>query len=202
MAVMAIRFRCGSCAQPIEIDDEWATKTVACPYCRKTITAPAESTLTELDAIPTATPMTREESPSSQPGYPQPMGGPQGSSNKIAVVALILGILSIVSVFSASRILKAHPEELKEFEELGKADGDFSQKMEMQNRYIEKHPEILNWMVPFGLLLGLAGLCSLAAIICGIIGVRRIHRKGMALAGLIMATLVPLYVCSGLMLPT
>ena len=200
MAIMAIRFRCGSCAQPIEIDDEWATKTVACPYCRKTITAPAESTLTELDAIPTATPMTREEPPPPVPDYPQPLGVPPKGANKIAVIALILGIFSVLSVFGALAIMGFHPEEMKAFQEMAESDGDLTQKMEVQNRYIEQHSDILKWLIPAGMLLFLGGLASPAAIICGIIGIRRIERRGMALAGLATASVVPLYMCSGFFL--
>ena len=41
---MSIQFLCPACSQPIEIDDEWSARPVACPYCRKTITAPESST--------------------------------------------------------------------------------------------------------------------------------------------------------------
>ena len=57
MREMAIRFQCGACSQPIEVDDEWALRAVACPYCRKTITAPSESTLGDLSRIPMASPL-------------------------------------------------------------------------------------------------------------------------------------------------
>src|SRR5512138_3207750 len=41
---MAIRFACPSCRQPIEVDDNWAGQSVACPYCRNVVTAPSSST--------------------------------------------------------------------------------------------------------------------------------------------------------------
>lgn len=40
---MAIRFSCPSCRQPIEVDDNWGGQAVACPYCRRVVTAPQES---------------------------------------------------------------------------------------------------------------------------------------------------------------
>ncbi len=51
---MAIRFLCASCAQPIEVDEEWALKPVACPYCRKTVTAPVESQIDDAVGVPMA----------------------------------------------------------------------------------------------------------------------------------------------------
>ena len=37
---MPIQFRCTSCSQPIEIDNEFAGQAVTCPYCEKVVTAP------------------------------------------------------------------------------------------------------------------------------------------------------------------
>jgi DNA-directed RNA polymerase subunit RPC12/RpoP len=42
---MAIQFRCPGCSQPIEVDDDYAGQTAACPYCRRVINVPMESTL-------------------------------------------------------------------------------------------------------------------------------------------------------------
>lgn len=44
---MAIQFRCVGCSQPIEVDNEFAGRTAMCPYCRRVVTVPAESTLHE-----------------------------------------------------------------------------------------------------------------------------------------------------------
>lgn len=41
---MAIQFCCTQCGQPIEVDDEHAGKTAACPYCRHMISVPPQST--------------------------------------------------------------------------------------------------------------------------------------------------------------
>jgi hypothetical protein len=40
---MAIQFPCPSCSQPIEVDDEYAGQSAACPYCRRVVNVPTES---------------------------------------------------------------------------------------------------------------------------------------------------------------
>lgn len=57
--VMAIQFQCPSCRQPIEIDEQWAAQPVACPYCKRVVTAPAQSTW-PAEQVPTASPTTSE----------------------------------------------------------------------------------------------------------------------------------------------
>lgn len=52
---MPIQFRCTQCDQPIEVDDAYARQAVTCPYCRRVITAPDQSTFSPT-AIPTARP--------------------------------------------------------------------------------------------------------------------------------------------------
>jgi hypothetical protein len=42
---MAIQFRCPGCSQPIEVDDVHAGQAAACPYCRRVVNVPSESTL-------------------------------------------------------------------------------------------------------------------------------------------------------------
>lgn len=56
---MAIQFQCPSCRQPIEIDEQWAAQPVACPYCKRVVTAPAQSTW-PAEPVPTASPTTYE----------------------------------------------------------------------------------------------------------------------------------------------
>lgn len=50
---MAIQFACPACQQPIEVDDEWANQTVSCPYCRRVVRAPGQSTF-QLSGVPAA----------------------------------------------------------------------------------------------------------------------------------------------------
>jgi hypothetical protein len=41
---MAIQFPCPGCSQPIEVDHEHAGQSAACPYCRRVVTVPSETT--------------------------------------------------------------------------------------------------------------------------------------------------------------
>lgn len=41
---MPIRFACPACRQPLEVEDAWGGDSVACPYCKRVITAPQSST--------------------------------------------------------------------------------------------------------------------------------------------------------------
>jgi hypothetical protein len=41
---MPIQFECSGCGQPIEVDDEHAGKSAACPYCQRVVTVPSAST--------------------------------------------------------------------------------------------------------------------------------------------------------------
>jgi DNA-directed RNA polymerase subunit RPC12/RpoP len=52
---MTIQFRCLNCQQPIEVDDQYAGQTAACPYCSHVVTVPAESTY-QTDSVVTARP--------------------------------------------------------------------------------------------------------------------------------------------------
>ncbi|MBP7747289.1 MAG: hypothetical protein KA383_14300 [Phycisphaerae bacterium] len=48
---MPIQFCCTQCGQPIEVDDEHAGKTAACPYCRLTLSVPLQSTYNPESAV-------------------------------------------------------------------------------------------------------------------------------------------------------
>jgi DNA-directed RNA polymerase subunit RPC12/RpoP len=55
---MAIQFCCTQCGHPIEVDDEYAGQTAACPYCRHVVSVPAQSTYRP-DAAISARPVAR-----------------------------------------------------------------------------------------------------------------------------------------------
>lgn len=59
---MSIQFACPSCQQPIEVDDEHGGQTAACPYCRRVISVPNESTLGAEPQAP-ARPMPADSAP-------------------------------------------------------------------------------------------------------------------------------------------
>jgi hypothetical protein len=189
---MAIRFQCGACSQPIEIDDEWASRTVACPYCRNTITAPAESTLGDLDAVPSASPI-------GAGAFPPP---PPVSSNPFAVAAFALACLVLALMVSSYALASAHSLELEQFakdiQEAQKQDGSSWGAM---TRYAERHNgKIPPWFVAMGLMQMAAILTSLGSVICGIIGLRIAHRRGLAISALCISGGAFIFLCAGLVL--
>ena len=195
---MTIRFRCTSCTQPIEIDDEWASKTVACPYCRKTTTAPAESTLENLDEVPTAMPLTGAEAvlPSSVSARVDD-ASQRPTVNTLAVVALILAGGSLASVALARLVLYRHRVEWAQLQEGIMQGTSIGEQMKAQSEFLEEHPEAVRWLAPVSILLLTSGLLSLAALICGVIAICRPQRRGVAAAALVMAGVVPILVCCG-----
>ncbi len=68
---MAIHFACPSCRQPIEVDDDWAGQSAACPYCRNVVTAPAASTWPSTDI--------QQAAPGRPAGWPPPQPAQPGS---------------------------------------------------------------------------------------------------------------------------
>ena len=57
---MAIRFQCPSCHRPIEIEETWAGRSVACCYCDQVVEAPHESTWAPDEETPLASPAVAE----------------------------------------------------------------------------------------------------------------------------------------------
>ena len=67
---MAIRFECPSCHQPIEIEDDWAGRSVACCYCHQVVTAPRESTWSSTEV------------PIASPASPQPLNAQRETAGR------------------------------------------------------------------------------------------------------------------------
>lgn len=201
---MAIRFQCGSCDQPIEVDDQWASKTVACPYCRNTITAPAASTLTDLSDIPVASPL-EVEPQDMAPTDDAPPPGPfrSGHPNRIALVALgLAGVLMAFMVF-ASALVSSHRLEIEslrdrveELQKNGVAPWAAAQRAssELYEDYGGMPP---TWMIGLSVLYLGAGMVWVATLVCGLVGLRRANRRGMAIAALVVVGLTPVLLCCG-----
>ena len=92
-AIMAIRFSCASCKQPLEVDDAWGGQAVACPYCRHVVTAPSTSTWPTSE-VPTASPVAPQAGvgygpPPPPPGYASMGPAPQAwAAPRVTVVSL------------------------------------------------------------------------------------------------------------------
>lgn len=83
---MPIQFRCNQCDQPIEVDEAYARQAVTCPYCRRVVTAPDQSTFVAT-AIPTARPTysdTNAASAYAQNVPPPPFGVPATNPRSLA----------------------------------------------------------------------------------------------------------------------
>ncbi len=194
---MAIRFQCASCSQPIEVDDEWASKTVACPYCRKTIAAPAESTLPDVSGIPLASPLSTRGFAAT---IDDPALGPAGAirnANRAAVIALILAALQILSLAAMEWVTAANRMEAEEFIKAVSGKSSFAQMIDAQNEFFRARGGIPSWLATVVLLEVFTGVAWLTTVIVGIIAVRRPTRRGMATLALVLSALVPLFVCVG-----
>ena len=160
---MAIRFQCSACSQPIEVDEEWARKLVACPYCRKTITAPMESTLPEPSEIPTATGI-EQSGPfvaAAYTGEAGPAAPPR--SNVLAKVAFGLSCAVVVLMGSYSLVLATHQDELRPLFEQGQS---FSDGMQAFNEYTAAHGGVPPpWLMAMSLLSLTGGLVWVAALV-------------------------------------
>jgi len=202
MRSMAIRFQCGACSQPIEVDDEWALKAVACPYCRKTITAPSESTLGDLSRIPMATPLMDVGSavvlPASAPISHAP---PNSRANPLAVAAFILAAVMVILLLSVAVIASSHALELEQIQKelQPKPGADSGAQFRAAMEYVNTHGgQIPGWLVALGLLQISAMASCAAAIVCGLLALRRIARRALAVIALISCGSVVLLFCLGM----
>lgn len=63
---MPIQFACPGCAQPIEVDDEFARQQAQCPYCHAVVAVPEHSTLPQTPPV-TVRPVAVEGPPGELP---------------------------------------------------------------------------------------------------------------------------------------
>lgn len=109
---MAIRFPCPSCRQPIEVDDQWGGQAVACPYCRRVVTAPTQ-TIWPPEDVPIASPARTGFPSPPPPPFGQPSMPPSGGADPsfpgaasarsstatwALVLAVVSGVLSFVGL--------------------------------------------------------------------------------------------------------
>jgi len=198
---MAIRFPCGACAQPIEVDDEWAMRQVACPYCHTTITAPSESTLGDPTSIPAATPLGPPEAVATNVSSTQIGGAPLKNRNHLAIVAAVLVGLSLVCFLGFASIMSSHAADVQRVmqraDELTKDGTGFVGAI--QRAWMEFYEN--NGGVPPDWMLGaivfeFGGFFAwVVGLICAIIASFRPARKWLALSALLLACLMPFLFC-------
>lgn len=206
---MSIRFQCGNCSQPIEIDDQWASKAVACPYCRKTVTAPAESTLKNLADVPLADPLTAPIGPPPAVLHPHATVA-ETSPNRIAVVAIALSSAMVLFIVLAGMVASSHQLEMEAMQkriiELEKVEGTtpFSAAQQASAELLDEYGGMPpSWMIGLFMLYCCAGMTCLAALVCALVGMRRVRRRRLAIAALAMtAVFALLFCCGGFLFPT
>lgn len=195
---MAIRFQCSSCSQPIEVDDEWASRAVACPYCRTTITAPAESTIADLTEIPMASPLTTGQTVPTQVPSPDHLQALSAQHpNRIATVAFALACGELLLLAAMRWILASHRLELEQLMTAMESATGLTEMVEAQNQFFKSRGGVPSWLIALMALEIAAGLNWAAIIVCGIIGARRPNRRKLAITALVVAGLVPIVFCCG-----
>lgn len=190
---MPIRFTCPACRQPLEIDDDWGGQSVACPYCRKVVTAPRTSTWLSGE-IPVASPGRPESASPPPPGFapPPPPPGyeapPYRPSERVgsagwALTLSVLGALVAVGVslvwlgmFGGKVMQRTGPEATQE--EVNRIVQELVAKGETP-----RHPALAGAATA-------AALASIAGLVLGVRSlVRQEPRRGLAIAACILGAM-------------
>ncbi len=212
-AAAMIRFQCASCHQPIEIDAEWALKAVACPYCKKTVTAPAASTIGQDEAIPLAAPLAAgaplpaslDPSTANQQfdaGDPriQPGNHRDSDGNPIAIVALALMLSATACLIVLFVIAAKHPGELTALKEYVEQASTWKQQADATMEFLDEQGGLPTWLIGFSLAQFGCLILTVAALICGLLGLRRRSRRAPAAIAVALSGGLMLLLCSGLVL--
>ncbi len=180
---MEIRFPCPSCKQPIEIDQEWAARAVACPYCRKTVTAPAESTLGPIDDIPMGRPLSAPQLPSDE----HPATQPPTPSSTLSVAALITACSMIVMIVIGTLIAAPHAPELIEMQQ---SDASMEERMQsIQRLMASEGGSMPAWFVAMVMFSCVSMIAWPTAVVLGILALYRSSRKNLAVIALVICGL-------------
>jgi hypothetical protein len=203
---MAIRFQCPACTEPIEIDDHWARQVVRCPYCQRTVTAPAESTLPESDRIPIGKALRRtigegfdDEPRAAGIAIPIPPVYAAVPTNRVATAAFILACTMIGLLGMAALVMSRHALEVQEMQEqMEKARAAGTSGMTAMMQYLQKQGGAApGWLITVGLIeMGVMAAWT-ATVILGVIGVLRPYRRAFAVAALVISGFVCFLLCFG-----
>lgn len=198
---MAIQFHCPGCGQPIEVDDIYASKSAACPYCRRVVNVP-EATAGDFAATVTARPgggATPNEHPTPSPAYIAGDGlhvGPSATPREIAArrfgnYALICAILAVllfgsIVVYSVSLI----PSDVLH----GSASGFSPERMEELQKKIGETP----WVIAAN--LGMLVFAVLGTILAIVSLTQRRAKNWRAIVALVICGVFVLCTCSAVLL--
>lgn len=213
---MAIQFACPACQQPIEVDDEWADQTVSCPYCRRVVRAPGQSTLQlgtlasagqggpavpppppdKLDPPPPPPPRSYGSADRSEPSGP-PLTPQVPVGNPLATWSVVVGVLAwgmfVVGLGILLPIMQDIVEPILATRPATKVTPqearEMNQRMQARFQDVLLNDPVARKHASEALLLLLAAeACGLTGLILGLIGAtRRNARKIPAVAGLILS---------------
>ncbi|MCH7700069.1 MAG: hypothetical protein IID37_00140 [Planctomycetes bacterium] len=192
---MDVRFQCPACDQPIEVDGEWAGAAVACPYCQKTVTAPASSTFQPNVPPPTAQPLAG--APAAYPGVATPgvySAIPPGGRNTVAVVALSLAVAALLSALVVKVVISSNEAEFREMGEIASDSTSFADSQAALMEWMQKQGGVPTWFVAISLFYFLGLGTWVASLVCSIVAVRRPVRRNLAWAsfGVLFVSMVAL----------
>ena len=200
---MAIQFSCPSCRQPIEVDDDWANQEVSCPFCKKVVTAPEDTTLIA-KAIPAARGVPEAEGFGRQ-AEPRVGGFGGGGAGDGAVVAplrrwgfilMVTGwiFLGVVFFITAQKMVPLMQEALND----PNATPEKQQEAMMEVMEEFQKQSAGNPSLAMGMALGqgLAFLCLFGGLVLGILSISRGERPlGLQVVTIVFSTLPVLCLC-------
>jgi hypothetical protein len=205
---MAIQFHCPLCSQPIEVDDEWAAKPVACPYCSQTVTAPESSTIDVGAPPPVASPAgavqgqtevepRRVYGPATSPSAFAQAVQPSQHSNAYAPWALGLSCTALVILILVQSLLGS---------QIAQRVGPSPTPDELEQAMLDLQRDMMDQIaageIPtWGSAMILGSLLVLVLWVVGlvlaIVAICKPTRRRMAIAALIACGLTPVMFCVG-----
>lgn len=171
-------------------------RLVACPYCRRTITAPRETILPETGDVAEARPGAVIAPPTANPAAPI-RAVPMPTRNGPMIAAAVLLGISLASLVGYFMVFAGHSQELAQMMPTT-FPPDMAAIGKAQQRLLEEYGGIPPWMLALGAFEVTAGLAWLGAVVCGIVGVTgRRPRKGTAITVLVLSCVMPVVACCG-----
>jgi len=110
-------------------------------------------------------------------------------------VAFVLALTVVALIGMYLNVLSAHRLEMEKFLQ---PEMSFGEQMQAFSEYLESQQgQVPGWVMALSVLPLGAGLAWTAALVCAIIALRRPQRRGFAVAALVIAGFVPVFLCCG-----